>query len=167
MNDHWCTVLCHFQKHFSYTLMVNFISWGNPQYSEKTTELTAIVCEKNRIDGNTLRKPPHWLQFSVKTTELTTILWENHLTDRKFISLSILTCINFLQCSRVVFSICPKPQFSVKTMHRTVYNTLRKPPHWPQFSVKTMHRTVYNTLRKPPHWPQCSQETTKLTANKR
>jgi hypothetical protein len=33
--------------------------------------------------------------------------------------------------------------------------------------VKTMHRTVYNTLRKPPHWPQCSQETTKLTANKR
>ena len=26
--------------------------------------------------------------------------------NMKFISLSILTCINFLQCSRVVFSIC-------------------------------------------------------------
>ena len=48
-----------FKKHFSYTLMVNFISWGNPQYSEKITELTAIVCEKNRIERNILRKPPH------------------------------------------------------------------------------------------------------------
>jgi hypothetical protein len=55
-------------------------------------------------------------------------------------------CINFLQCSRVIFSICPKPQFSARTMHRTVYNTLRKPPHWPQCSVKTINRTVYNVF---------------------
>ena len=33
------------------------------------------------------------------------------LKNAQFISLSILTCINFLQCSRVVFSICLNSNF--------------------------------------------------------
>ena len=31
---------------------------------------------------------------------------------------SILTCINFLQCSRVVFSICLNSNFTALTTHR-------------------------------------------------
>jgi hypothetical protein len=44
---------------FSQRIAVRGVVFSEDWRPEKNTELTAIVCEKNRIDRNTLRKPPH------------------------------------------------------------------------------------------------------------